>query len=198
MDSMRFRLDDEISGNASMKVVGVGGAGGNALNCMVEAGLKAVDFIAVNTDAQALQLNSANKRVQIGREVTRGLGAGANPDVGKRAVEENRDDIRQALQGADMVFVTAGLGGGTGTGAAPTVAQIAKESGALTVGIVTKPFVFEGKKRLGHAERGIAELKEHVDTLIVIPNQRLIAIVERNTPITEAFRMANNVLLQAT
>jgi cell division protein FtsZ len=198
MDSMRFRFADEISGNASMKVVGVGGAGGNALNCMVEAGLKAVDFIAVNTDAQALQQNSAHKRVQIGREATRGLGAGANPEVGKRAVEENRDEIRQALQGADMVFVTAGMGGGTGTGAAPTVAQIAKELGALTVGIVTKPFVFEGKKRLSHAERGIAELKEHVDTLIVIPNQRLIAIVERNTPLVEAFKLADNVLLQAT
>jgi cell division protein FtsZ len=198
MDSMRFRFADEISGNASMKVVGVGGAGGNALNCMIQEGLKSVDFIAVNTDAQALQQNGANKRVQIGREVTRGLGAGANPDVGKRAVEENRDEIRSTLQGADMVFVTAGMGGGTGTGAAPTVAQIAKELGALTVGIVTKPFAFEGKKRMGYAERGINELKEHVDTLIVIPNQRLIAIVERHTPLVEAFKLADNVLLQAT
>ncbi len=198
MESMRFRFADEISGNASMKVVGVGGAGGNALNCMIESGLKSVDFIAVNTDAQALQQNGANKRIQIGREVTRGLGAGANPDVGRKAVEENRDELRTALQGADMVFVTAGMGGGTGTGAAPIVAQIAKEIGALTVGIVTKPFAFEGKKRMMYAERGLAELKEHVDTLIVIPNQRLIAIVERNTPLTYAFKMADNVLLQAT
>ena len=198
MDSLRFRFADEICGNASMKVVGVGGAGGNALNCMIDAGMKSVDFIAVNTDAQALQQNNANKRIQIGREVTRGLGAGANPDVGKRAIEENRDELRNALQGADMVFVTAGMGGGTGTGAAPIVAQIAKEIGALTVGIVTKPFAFEGKKRMSYAERGLDELKEHVDTLIVIPNQRLIAIVERNTPLKDAFKMADNVLLQAT
>ena len=198
MESLRFRFADEITGNASMKVVGVGGAGGNALNCMIESGLRAVDFIAVNTDAQALQQNGANKRIQIGREVTRGLGAGANPDVGRRAVEENRDEIRTAMQGADMVFVTAGMGGGTGTGAAPIVAQIAKELGALTVGIVTKPFAFEGKKRMMYAERGLGELKEHVDTMIVIPNQRLIAIVERDTTLTCAFKMADNVLLQAT
>jgi len=198
MESLRFQFADEIVGSAKMKVAGVGGAGGNALNCMIASGLTAVDFIAVNTDAQALNQNQASKRIQIGRETTRGLGAGANPDVGLRAVEENREDIVQALSGADMVFVTAGMGGGTGTGAAPVVAQIAKDSGALTVGIVTKPFAFEGRKRMAQAERGIAELKQHVDTLIVIPNQRLISLVERETTLVEAFRMADNVLLQAT
>ncbi|MFZ5433195.1 MAG: cell division protein FtsZ [Calditrichota bacterium] len=195
---MKFRFAEEIFGNAKMKVVGVGGAGGNALNCMIESGLTSVDFIAINTDAQALQSNNSTKKIQIGHETTRGLGAGANPDVGRQAVNENRDDIRTALDGADMVFVTAGMGGGTGTGAAPIVAQIAKESGALTVGIVTKPFAFEGRKRMAQAERGLAELKEHVDTLIVIPNQRLISIVERETTLIDSFKMADNVLLQAT
>jgi cell division protein FtsZ len=198
MESIRFSFAEEIVGSAKMKVVGVGGAGGNALNCMIEAGLACVDFIAVNTDAQALQQNGASKRIQIGRETTRGLGAGANPDVGRLAVEENREEIRAALEGADMVFITAGMGGGTGTGAAPVVAEVAKEIGALTVGIVTKPFAFEGKKRLGQAERGLAELKQHVDTLIVIPNQRLISIVERDTTLMDAFKMADNVLLHAT
>ncbi len=198
MDTFRFQFAEEIMGSAKMKVAGVGGAGGNALNCMIEAGLACVDFIAINTDAQALQQNGAAKRIQIGRETTRGLGAGANPEVGRQAVEENRDEIRASLEGADMVFITAGMGGGTGTGAAPTVAQIAKEAGALTVGIVTKPFAFEGKKRWAAAERGLAELKQHVDTLIVIPNQRLISIVERDTTLRDAFKMADNVLLQAT
>jgi cell division protein FtsZ len=198
MDSVRFRFADEITGGAKMKVIGVGGAGGNALNCMIDAGLQSVDFIAVNTDAQALQQNSSPRRIQIGRDATRGLGAGANPDVGRIAVEENADEIQEAIEGADMVFVTAGMGGGTGTGAAPTVARIAKESGALTVGIVTKPFAFEGKKRMAHAEKGLAELKEHVDTLIVIPNQRLISIVDRSTTLLNAFHMADNILLQAT
>jgi cell division protein FtsZ len=198
MNGMRFQFAEEISGRAKMKVVGIGGAGGNALNWMIEAGLKNVDFIAINTDAQALEQNAAPKRIQIGREITRGLGAGANPDVGRRAVEENRDEIAAALEGADMVFITAGMGGGTGTGAAPIVAGIAKAQGALTVGIVTKPFAFEGKKRYAHAEAGLAELKAQVDTLIVIPNQRLIAIVERNTTLVAAFKMADNVLLQAT
>jgi cell division protein FtsZ len=198
MESNRFQFADEIVGGAKMKVVGVGGAGGNALNCMIEAGLACVDFIAVNTDAQALQNNGATKRIQIGRETTRGLGAGANPEVGRIAVEEDREEIRQNLDGADMVFITAGMGGGTGTGAAPVVAQIAKEIGALTVGIVTKPFAFEGKKRMAQAERGITELKNCVDTLIVIPNQRLISIVERETTLMDAFKMADNVLLHAT
>jgi cell division protein FtsZ len=198
MDSLRFQFADEIHGSAKMKVVGVGGAGGNALNCMIEAGLSSVDFIAVNTDAQALQQNSATRRIQIGRETTRGLGAGANPDVGRQAVEENREEIRSGLEGADMIFITAGMGGGTGTGAAPVVAQLAKDIGALTVGVVTKPFAFEGKKRALQAERGLAELKQYVDTLIVIPNQRLISLVERETTLIEAFKMADNVLLQAT
>lgn len=198
MDSLRIQFADEIAGSAKMKVVGVGGAGGNALNCMIEAGLSSVDFIAVNTDAQALQNNISPRRIQIGRETTRGLGAGANPDVGREAVEENREEIRAALEGADMVFITAGMGGGTGTGAAPVVAQLAKDIGALTVGVVTKPFAFEGKKRSTSAERGLAELKQHVDTLIVIPNQRLISLVERETTLVEAFKMADNVLLQAT
>ncbi|RPH92964.1 cell division protein FtsZ [candidate division KSB1 bacterium] len=195
---MRFQFADEITGSAKMKVVGVGGAGGNALNCMIEAGLSSVDFIAVNTDAQALAQNSAHRRVQIGRETTRGLGAGANPEMGRLAVEENREEIRAALEGADMVFVTAGMGGGTGTGAAPVVAQLAKDIGALTVGVVTKPFAFEGKKRTLQAEQGLIELKQHVDTLIVIPNQRLISIVERETTLINAFKLADNVLFQAT
>ncbi len=198
MELGRIRFADEIGGSAKMKVAGVGGAGGNALNCMIGAGLQSVDFLAINTDAQALNQNSAPRRIQIGRELTRGLGAGANPDVGRQAVSENREEIREALDGADMVFITAGMGGGTGTGAAPTVAQIAKEVGALTVGIVTKPFSFEGKKRQTQAEKGIAELKDHVDTLIVIPNQRLISIVDRGTTLIEAFRLADNILLQAT
>jgi len=198
MDSMRFQFADDIVGSAKMKVVGVGGAGGNALNCMIEAGLCSVDFIAVNTDAQALQQNAASRRIQIGRETTRGLGAGANPELGRQAVEENREEIRGSLEGADMVFITAGMGGGTGTGAAPVVAQLAKDVGALTVGVVTKPFAFEGKKRAAQAERGLNDLKQHVDTLIVIPNQRLISLVERETTLVEAFKMADNVLLQAT
>jgi len=198
MDSMQFHFADDVNSGARMKVAGVGGAGGNALNWMIETGLKNVDFIAINTDSQALDQNQSSRKIQIGRESTRGLGAGANPDVGRAAVEENRNDIRTALEGADMVFVTAGMGGGTGTGAAPVVAQIAKEAGALTVGIVTKPFVFEGKKRLAHALAGIEQLKQEVDTLIVIPNQRLIAIVDRHTSLEDSFRLADDVLLQAT
>lgn len=198
MESLKIQFADEIGGSAKMKVVGVGGAGGNALNWMIDAGLKNVDFIAVNTDAQALEQNLAPKRLQIGREVTRGLGAGANPDVGRKAVEENYEEIRMILDGADMVFVTAGMGGGTGTGASPMIAKIASELGALTVGVVTKPFAFEGKKRASYAETGLEELKKEVDTLIIIPNQRLVAIVDRNTTLVEAFKMADDVLLQAT
>ncbi|MBL0061955.1 MAG: cell division protein FtsZ [bacterium] len=194
---MQFMFADNTLG-AKMKVVGVGGAGGNALNWMIEAGLKNVDFIAVNTDAQALDSNAAPRKVQIGTTSTRGLGAGANPAVGREAVEENREELIQLLSGADMVFVTAGMGGGTGTGAAPTVAQIARELGALTVGIVTKPFAFEGKKRMAHALEGIEELRSQVDTLIVIPNQRLISLVDRSTSLIDAFKLADNVLLHAT
>lgn len=195
---MAFELDAEIENYAKLKVVGVGGAGGNALNHMVDASLAGVEFISVNTDAQALEISKVSNRVQIGSRITRGLGAGANPEVGRRAIEEDRELVENALKGADMVFVTAGMGGGTGTGAAPIIAEIAKEQGALTVAVVTKPFTFEGKKRMARAVNGIDELKERVDTLISIPNQRLLAIVNKETKLTDAFKMADDVLLQAT
>ncbi|MDM5156091.1 cell division protein FtsZ [Bacillus sp. DX1.1] len=181
---------------ASIKVIGVGGGGNNAVNRMIEHGVQGVDFIAVNTDAQALNLSKAETKMQIGGKLTRGLGAGANPEVGKKAAEESKEQIQEALRGADMVFVTAGMGGGTGTGAAPVVAQVAKELGALTVGVVTRPFTFEGRKRATQAATGIAAFKENVDTLIVIPNDRLLEIVDKNTPMLEAFREADNVLRQ--
>ncbi|OEH84716.1 cell division protein FtsZ [Desulfuribacillus stibiiarsenatis] len=181
---------------AQIKVIGVGGGGSNAVNRMIEAGIQGVEFLAVNTDGQALQSSLANNKMQIGEKLTRGLGAGANPEVGKKAAEESKEEIKHLLKGADMVFVTAGMGGGTGTGAAPVIAEIAKEIGALTVGVVTKPFSFEGKRRTTHANIGIANLKEKVDTLIVIPNDRLLEIVDRNTPMLEAFREADNVLRQ--
>src|SRR5213595_3240075 len=182
---------------AVIKVVGVGGGGTNAVNRMVDAGLRGVEFIAVNTDAQALQMCDADIKLNIGHELTKGLGAGANPDVGQGAASESRDDIKEALKGADMVFVTAGEGGGTGTGAAPVIAEIAKnEIGALTVGVVTRPFEFEGAQRAAQAEEGIARLREQVDTLIVIPNEKLLSIVERRTTMLDAFREADNVLRQ--
>jgi cell division protein FtsZ len=181
---------------ANIKVIGVGGGGNNAVNRMIEHGVQGVDFIAVNTDAQALNLSKAETKMQIGGKLTRGLGAGANPEVGKKAAEESKEQIQEALRGADMVFVTAGMGGGTGTGAAPVIAQVAKELGALTVGVVTRPFTFEGRKRATQAQSGIAALKENVDTLIVIPNDRLLEIVDKNTPMLEAFREADNVLRQ--
>ncbi|PWI57696.1 cell division protein FtsZ [Sulfoacidibacillus thermotolerans] len=191
-----LQFDFESETLAHIKVIGVGGGGCNAVNRMIEAGVRNVDFITVNTDAQALHLSKAPERIQIGEKLTRGLGAGANPDIGKRAAEETREVVMNALRGADMVFVTAGMGGGTGTGAAPVIAEIAKELGALTVGVVTKPFTFEGRRRLNQAENGIAALKEKVDTLIVIPNDRLLEIVEKNTPMLDAFREADNVLRQ--
>jgi cell division protein FtsZ len=182
---------------AVIKVVGVGGGGTNAVNRMVDAGLKGVEFIAVNTDAQALQMTDADVKLQIGTQLTRGLGAGADPEVGYGAANESRDDIKEALKGADMVFVTAGEGGGTGSGAAPVIAEVAKnEIGALTVGVVTRPFEFEGTTRGQQAADGIDRLREHVDTLIVIPNEKLLSIVERRTSILEAFREADNVLRQ--
>ena len=182
---------------AVIKVVGVGGGGTNAVNRMVDAGLRGVEFIAANTDAQALQMCDADIKLNIGHELTKGLGAGADPDVGQGAASESRDDIKEALKGADMVFVTAGEGGGTGTGAAPIIAEIAKnEIGALTVGVVTRPFEFEGAQRAAQAEDGIAKLREQVDTLIVIPNDKLLSIVERRTSIIDAFREADNVLRQ--
>ena len=185
-----------MDGTATIKVIGVGGAGNNAVNRMVESGIKGVDFIAVNTDRQALQNSKANTKIQIGEKITRGLGAGANPDIGAQSAEESKAEVAEVLRGADMVFVTAGMGGGTGTGAAPIVAQAAKEMGILTIGVVTKPFTFEGKKRLSQAERGIESLKGKVDTLVVIPNDKLLQIIDRKTSIIEAFKMADDVLRQ--
>ena len=185
-----------MDGTATIKVIGVGGAGNNAVNRMIESGIKGVDFIAVNTDRQALQQSKANTKIQIGEKITRGLGAGANPDIGAQSAEESKSEVAEILRGADMVFVTAGMGGGTGTGAAPIVASIAKEMGILTIGVVTKPFTFEGKKRLSQAERGIESLKGKVDTLIVIPNDKLLQIIDRKTSMAEAFMMADDVLRQ--
>ena len=181
---------------AVIKVVGIGGGGSNAVNRMVDAGLKGVEFVAVNTDAQALLMCDADAKLHIGAEATRGLGAGANPEVGREAARESRDEIKEALKGADMVFVTAGEGGGTGTGGAPVVAEIARELGALTVGVVTRPFSFEGRRRAEQAQLGITELQDNVDTLIVIPNDRLLQVVEKQTSVMEAFRMADDVLRQ--
>ncbi len=183
---------------AKLRVVGVGGAGGNAVNRMIDAGLGGVEFLAVNTDAQVLELSQANRKIQIGANLTRGLGAGADPDVGRRAIEESRDQMAEELAGSDMVYVTAGMGGGKGTGAAPMVAEIAKELGALTVGIVTKPFAMEGMQKMRNADAGIDALKEAVDTLIIIPNQRLLAVSSKETTLKDAFRTADDVLHQAT
>jgi len=193
-----IELDNGFDRGAKIRVVGVGGGGGNAVNSMIKRGLHSVDFYAVNTDVQALQRNAAPSKIQIGKNLTRGLGAGADPTIGYRAVEEDREEIARALSGSDMIFVTAGMGGGTGTGGAPLVANIAKSLGALVVGIVTRPFQCEGKRRSGQADVGIEELRKQVDTLIVIPNQKLLSIVERNTPLTEAFDIANQVLYGAT
>jgi cell division protein FtsZ len=181
---------------AVLKVAGVGGGGTNAVNRMVDAGLSGVEFIAVNTDAQALLMTDADLKIQIGTEETRGLGAGANPEVGKAAAQESKDELKESLKGADMVFVTAGEGGGTGTGAAPTVAALAREIGAITVGVVTRPFSFEGRRRAEQAELGIRDLREEVDTLIVIENDRLLQVVEKETSIVDAFRLADDVLRQ--
>ncbi len=185
-----------MDGTATIKVIGVGGAGNNAVNRMIESGIKNVDFIAVNTDRQALQMSKANQKIQIGEKITRGLGAGANPEIGMQAAEESKAEIAEVLRGADMVFVTAGMGGGTGTGAAPIVAAAARELGILTIGVVTKPFTFEGKKRLTQAERGIENLKSRVDTLVVIPNDKLLQVIDRRTSIIEAFKMADDILRQ--
>ena len=189
-------LNYMMDGTATIKVIGVGGAGNNAVNRMIEAGIRNVEFIAVNTDRQTLNESKAGSKIQIGEKLTRGLGAGANPDIGSQAAEESRAEIAEVLKGADMVFVTAGMGGGTGTGAAPIVAATAKEMGILTIGVVTKPFTFEGKKRLAQAERGIASLKGKVDTLVVIPNDKLLQVIDRKTSMIEAFRMADDVLRQ--
>jgi len=181
---------------AVIKVVGIGGGGVNAVNRMIEAGLKGVEFVAINTDAQALLMSDADVKLDIGRELTRGLGAGADPAVGRQAAEDHIEELRDVLKGSDMVFVTAGEGGGTGTGGAPVVARVAKEVGALTIGVVTKPFNFEGKRRISQAESGVEALRNEVDTLIVIPNDRLLSIADRNISVIEAFRQADHVLLQ--
>src|SRR5438132_4869251 len=196
-DRLRLRLDDDGNVTARIKVIGVGGGGGNAVNRMVDAKLDGVEFIVANTDLQALRANRAPIKLQIGSKLTKGLGAGADPTVGRSAALEDTENIIQTLDGADMVFVTTGLGGGTGTGAAPVIASLASELGALTVAVVTKPFKFEGKKRQIQAERGLEALRECVDTIITIPNERLLTIIDRTTPLTEAFAMADDVLKQA-
>lgn len=195
---MVISMDDAFDTVAKMKVIGVGGAGGNAVNRMISSGLGGVEFIAVNTDAMALDNNRAKHRLQIGEKITKGLGAGANPDVGRLAMEEDREKIATMLEGTDMLFITAGMGGGTGTGGAPVVAEIAREMEILTVAIVTRPFLFEGKVRDRNARKGIDELRESVDTIIVIPNQKLLTIVERSTSLIDAFKSADDVLFQAT
>jgi len=195
---MVFEFDDVGTRNARMKVVGVGGAGGNAVNRMIDESLDGVEFVAINTDAQALKNCNAHIKLQVGRKLTRGLGAGARPEVGRQAVAENEEEIRRALEGADLVFVTAGMGGGTGTGAAPRVGQIASELGALVIAIVTRPFHFEGKKRMRHADLGLKDLRRSVDTMIVVPNERLLSVVGKGTTFRDALKKADEVLLHAT
>ena len=191
-----LEFDIDMDNFARIKVIGVGGGGNNAVNRMIDAGLRGVDFIAVNTDKQALFLSKANTKIQIGDKLTKGLGAGANPEIGERSANESRDEIAMAIKDADMVFVTAGMGGGTGTGGTPVIAQIAKELGILTVGVVTKPFMFEGRKRMQQAEQGVENLKEVVDTLVTIPNDRLLHIADKKTSMLEAFLIADDVLRQ--
>ncbi len=195
---MRFEFDESYEKGAKMKVMGIGGAGGNAVNGMINADLTGVEFVAINTDLQALDSNKAPVKIQVGKNLTKGLGAGANPEIGHRAIEEDKDLITSALSDVDMVFITCGLGGGTGTGAAPIIAEIAKELGVLSVAIVTKPFIFEGPKRQVVAEKGLTNLKDKVDTLIVIPNQRLLSICSKDTTLNEAFKIADDILYQAT
>lgn len=192
-----FELADEFSKNALIKVIGVGGGGGNAVEHMLQQNIEGVDFICANTDAQALKKSSVSNILQLGTEITKGLGAGANPEIGKQAANENKDKIIEMIQGADLLFITAGMGGGTGTGAAPIIAQLAREMGILTVSVVTKPFPFEGRKRMEIAIRGIKELAEHVDSLITIPNEKLITVLGKNLSLLEAFKAANNVLYGA-
>jgi cell division protein FtsZ len=191
-----YEIDNESLNFAQIKVIGVGGGGNNAVNRMIDENLQGVEFIAVNTDKQDLYASKAENKIQIGEKLTRGLGAGANPDIGEQAAQESKDEIVKALTGADLVFITAGMGGGTGTGAAPIVAEIAKELGVLVVGVVTKPFTFEGRKRMSQADKGIERLKEKVDTLVTVPNDMILKIVEKKTPITEAFKIADDILRQ--
>ena len=193
-----FTIDDsENKLNANIRVVGVGGGGSNAVETMIKSGIEGVEFIVVNTDAQALEASSVQTKIQLGAQLTKGLGAGANPDIGRRAAIESYEDIVSALSGADMVFVTAGMGGGTGTGGVSIIAEAAKELGALTVGVVTTPFLFEGKRRKKHADKGLEELKNHVDTLIVIPNEKLLAISDEDTPLSQTFQKTDDILVQA-
>lgn len=192
-----FELEENANFGANIKVIGVGGGGGNAVQTMIEGGLSGVEFIVANTDKQALLHNKAEGKIQLGRELTKGLGAGANPEIGRRAAIESYNEVISALEGSDMVFVTAGMGGGTGTGGAPVVAKIAKELGALTIGVVTRPFIFEGKKRKKQADEGIKELQENVDTVIVVPNQKLLTVSSERTPLLETFKKADQVLLHA-
>ncbi|MBT8978160.1 cell division protein FtsZ [Lactobacillus delbrueckii subsp. bulgaricus] len=193
---MDFTFDSDDNNNAVIKVIGVGGAGGNAVNRMIEDGVQGVSFIAANTDVQALNSNNAEVKIQLGPKLTRGLGAGSHPETGQKAAEESEETIEDALKGADMIFITAGMGGGTGTGAAPVIAQISRQTGALTVGVVTRPFSFEGPKRSKNAAEGIDKLKEYVDTLVIVANNRLLEIVDKKTPMMEAFKEADNVLKQ--
>src|SRR5712664_299629 len=195
---MIFEFEENTTQNARMKVVGVGGGGGNAVNRMIEEHLEGVEFISVNTDAQALLNSKSDVKIQIGKKLTRGLGAGARPEIGKQAIDESREEVARAMHNADLVFVTCGMGGGTGTGAAPVLCELAREAGALTVGIVTKPFLFEGRKRMRQAELGIAEMRKHVDTMIVVPNERLLAVVGKGIPFQDALKKADEVLLHAT
>jgi len=192
-----FEFDESIDQSAKIKVIGIGGGGGNAVNTMIACDVYGVDFIVANTDAQALRMSKAPLKIQIGAELTKGLGAGANPDVGREAAEENREQLAKAFQGADMIFIAAGMGGGTGTGAAPIIAEVAREAGVLTVGVVTKPFSREGKLRLAKAEEGIKELKKYVDSLIVIPNDRLLGLAGKSMSILDAFKPSDDVLRQA-
>ncbi len=196
LGDLRVDFSDDLRKGARLKVIGVGGGGGNAVNRMIDAGVKGVEFIASNTDAQALQLSRAPVKIQLGSKLTKGLGAGANPEIGRRAAMEDTEKIIEALEGADMVFVTAGMGGGTGTGGAPIVASLSRELGALTVGVVTKPFAFEGKRRMVQAEQGLGELSHAVDTVICIPNERLMQYVDKGTSFFEAFRIADDILRQ--
>jgi cell division protein FtsZ len=195
---MIFEFEESGHQNARMKVVGVGGGGGNAVNRMIDERLEGVEFISVNTDAQALLNSKSDVKVQIGKKLTRGLGAGARPEIGRQAIEENRDEVGKNLMSSDLVFVTCGMGGGTGTGAAPVICEVAREAGALTVGIVTKPFLFEGRKRMRQAEQGIAEMRKYVDTMIVVPNERLLAVVGKGISFQDALKKADEVLLHAT
>jgi cell division protein FtsZ len=195
---MIFEFEESTARNARMKVIGVGGGGGNAVNRMIDEDLEGVEFISVNTDSQALKQSKSQLKIQIGKKLTRGLGAGARPEIGRQAIDESRDEVRRILEGADLVFVTSGMGGGTGTGAAPIIAEMAREMGALTIGVVTRPFLFEGKKRMRQAEQGLAELRRTADTVIVVPNERLLSVVGKGTSFRDALKKADEVLLHAT